>query len=57
MAVDHPEFNLTGLKVTSTIRLDKVCTLLKELVVGEIEEIGDMLRLEVNKTIIELYRF
>jgi len=57
VAVNHPEFNLTGLKVTSTIRLDKVCTLLKELVVGEIEEIGDMLRLEVNKTIIELYRF
>lgn len=33
---DHLEFNLTWLKVASIIRLDKVCTLLEELVVGEI---------------------
>jgi mRNA interferase MazF len=32
----HPEFALTGLKLSSVIRLDKVATVLKDFVVGEI---------------------
>ena len=32
----HREFQLTGLKVSSVVRLDKVATVLKDLVVGEI---------------------
>lgn len=30
----HPEFKLTGLKVDSVIKLDKVTTILKEFVIG-----------------------
>jgi mRNA interferase MazF len=46
VAVDksHPEFALTGLKMSSVIKLDKIATVLKDLVVGEIGELGSELR-------------
>ncbi len=51
----HQEFPLTGLKVSSVIRLDKVATVLKDLVVGEIGEVGDALKTEINRKLLETY--
>jgi mRNA interferase MazF len=53
----HPEFKITGLKATSVIRLDKVATISKELILGEIGEIGIKLEKEINKKLSEAYRF
>jgi len=52
---EHQEFQLTGLKVSSVIRLDKVATVLKDLVVGEIGEVGDTLKREINRKVLEIY--
>jgi mRNA interferase MazF len=49
------EFKQTGLKLTSTIKLDKVATISKDLIVGEIGEIGPKLKKEVNRKITEIY--
>jgi mRNA interferase MazF len=54
--VEHVEFGLTGLKVGSVVRLDKVATVLKELVVGEIGEVGEVLKAEINEKLAEVYR-
>lgn len=51
----HQEFQLTGLKVSSVVRLDKVATVLKNLVVGEIGEVGDALKREINRKLLETY--
>jgi mRNA interferase MazF len=51
----HQEFKLTGLKSPSVIRLDKVATVLKDLVVGEIGEVDDSLRREINRKLLEVY--
>jgi mRNA interferase MazF len=53
----HPDFKLTGLKVASVIRLDKVATVSQELILGEIGEIGIKLKQEINRTISKAYRF
>jgi mRNA interferase MazF len=53
----HTEFKQTGLKVTSVIKLDKVATISKELILGEIGEIGVKLKKEVNRKITEIYGF
>lgn len=53
----HSEFGKTGLKVSSVIRLDKVATILKDLIVGEIGEIGNSLKKEVNSKIRKAYCF
>lgn len=53
----HPEFKQTGLKLTSTIKLDKVATISKELIIGEIGEIGAVLKKEINRKITEIYGF
>ena len=45
---EHPEFELTGLKVASAIKLDKVVTISKDLILGEIGEIGNKLKEEIN---------
>lgn len=37
---DNSEFKKTGLKLSSAIRLDKIATISKNLVLGEIGEIG-----------------
>ena len=52
----HPEFMLTGLKLSSVIKLDKIATVLKDLVVGEIGELGKMLKKEVNSRFRKAYR-
>jgi len=53
---DHEEFAGTGLKRTSVVRLDKVATVSKSLMLGEIGEIGETLRGEVNCKLREVYR-
>jgi mRNA interferase MazF len=55
--MDHPEFGSTGLKVSSVIRLDKVSTILKDMIVGEVGEIGASIIGRVNAAIRELYLF
>lgn len=45
---NHSGFKTAGLKVDSVIRLDKIATVLKDLIVGEIGEINKELRKEVN---------
>lgn len=52
---DHEGFELTGLKVASVIRLDKVATVLKEMVVGEIGTVGGVLKKEVNAQLSKIY--
>ena len=51
----HPEFKQTGLKVTSALRIDKIATISKELILGEIGEVGSKLKTEINRKITELY--
>jgi len=53
---EHRKFQLTGLKVSSVVRLDKVATVLKDLVVGEIGEVGDGLKREINGKLQKVYR-
>jgi len=53
----HPEFKLTGLKRSSVIRLDKVATISKDLILGEIGEIRDKLKKETNTKISKTYKF
>lgn len=53
----HPEFKLTGLKTSSVIRLDKVATISKDLILGEIGEIGDKLKKETNTKLSKAYKF
>lgn len=42
-------FGKTGLKTDSVIKLDKIATVLKELIVGELGELDEELRQEVNQ--------
>ena len=49
-------FPESGLKVDSVIRLDKVATILKDLMVGELGELDDDLRAEVNAKLASLFR-
>ena len=53
----HAGFPKSGLKVDSVIRLDKVATVLKGLMVGELGGLDDDLRAEVNAKVATLFRF
>lgn len=53
---DHPEFQQTGFKKSSVIRLDKVATITKDLVAGEIGEVGPILKKAINEKLNELYK-
>ncbi len=46
---NHSAFKNAGLKVDSAIKLDKIATVLKDLIVGEIGELNEELRKEVNQ--------
>jgi mRNA interferase MazF len=50
------EFNQTGLKVDSILKLDKIATLNKKLILGKIGEIGPKLKKEINYKIIEIFK-
>jgi len=54
---NHPEFGMTGLHVSSVIRLDKVATLSKALLLGEIGEIGSRIKRDLNAKLSKTYRF
>lgn len=49
-------FPKTGLKVDSVIRLDKIATVLKDLMVGELGELDDDLREEISAKLAALFR-
>ena len=46
---NHAGFRKAGLKVDSVIKLDKIATVLKDLVIGELGELDEELRQEVNR--------
>ncbi len=48
---DHPEFQGTGLKVPSLIRLTKIATVQKDLIIGELGEIGPSVQREVTQKV------
>ncbi|MCD6513095.1 MAG: type II toxin-antitoxin system PemK/MazF family toxin [Thermoplasmata archaeon] len=52
----HPAFKRTGLKTDSIIKLDKIATILKELIVGELGEIDENLRKEINEKLVKIFR-
>ncbi|MCD6473800.1 MAG: type II toxin-antitoxin system PemK/MazF family toxin [Thermoplasmata archaeon] len=51
----HPAFKKTGLKTDSVIKLDKIATILKELIVGELGEIDENLRKEINEKLAKIF--
>ena len=55
MDKNHQSFSKTGLKVNSTIYLDKIATIDKKLIIGELGQIPDEIKLEVNERIKKLY--
>jgi len=52
---NHKSFSITGLKVSSTIYLDKIATIDKKLIIGELGQISNDIKHEVNKRIKKLY--
>jgi mRNA interferase MazF len=52
----NKEFPYTGLKTPSVIKLDKVATIFKALIVGEIGFVGRELRKEISSKIVEMYK-
>ena len=46
---NHSVFKNAGLKVDSVIKLDKIATVLKDLIVGEIGELNEEIKKEVNQ--------
>ena len=57
VSTDHPAFRSTGLKVSSVIKFDKIATLSKTLVEGEIGEILPGLADACNDIMSHLFRF
>jgi len=51
----HKEFNQSGLKVDSVIYLDKLATINKNLIIGELGEIGKKLKSRVNRNFKKIY--
>ena len=51
----HKTFTMTGLKVSSTIYLDKIATIDKKLIIGELGQISKDIKIEINKKIKKLY--
>jgi mRNA interferase MazF len=52
----HSEFKRTGLKLSSNVKLDKIATISKELILGEIGEVGPKLKKEINGKISKTLR-
>ncbi len=48
---EHSEFKQTGLKVESFVRVDKIATLSKRLIIGELGKVGPKLKKEINDKI------
>ena len=56
LSKQDPGFYKTGLKADSLIKLDKIATVLKDLVVGELGELDQQRREEINGKLTELLR-
>ncbi len=52
---NHKTFSMTGLKVSSSIYLDKIATIDKKLIIGELGQISKDTKLEINKKMKEIY--
>ena len=48
-------FKISGLKVSSTIYLDKIATISKKLIIGELGQITKRIKREFNKKIKKIY--
>ena len=55
--IDHPAFWSTGLKISSVIKFDKIATLSKTLIEGEIGEVLPGLADECNNIMHHIFRF
>jgi mRNA interferase MazF len=53
---DHPSFPATGLKTGSVIKFDKIATVSKLLIAGEIGEVPPDLAGECNEIMFRLFR-
>jgi len=49
------DFEKTGLKISSTIKVDKLATLDKKIVLGELGEVGKNTEKEINKKLKVLF--
>jgi mRNA interferase MazF len=57
ITIDHPAFRSTGLKISSVIKFDKIATLSKTLIEGEIGEVLPVLADECNEILCHIFRF
>jgi mRNA interferase MazF len=57
VSMDHPSFISTGLKVSSVIKFDKIATIAKELIEGEIGQITEDLAKECNIHLRRIFSF
>jgi mRNA interferase MazF len=55
VAKKDTSFEKSGLKVDSVIKLDKIATVLKNLVVGELGDLGEKPRREVNHKLTKMF--
>lgn len=55
LSPEDPEFGQTGLKLKSLIRMDKIATLEKDLIIGVIGSVGNGAKNEVNMKVCRLY--
>ena len=53
---DHEEYAGTGLKRPSVLKLDKVATISKNLVLGEIGEVGEVLRKDISRRLQAIFQ-
>ena len=53
---DHPDFPSTGLKTSSVIRFDKIATVSRDMIEGEIGEVSGSLVLECNEIMSRVFR-
>jgi mRNA interferase MazF len=56
LSADHPAFPSTGLKTPSVIKFDKVATVSKDLIEGEIGKIPKILSDECNTVMSRIFR-
>jgi mRNA interferase MazF len=57
ISADHPSFPETGLKRSSVTKFDKVATVSKDLIEGELGSIDDRLALECNALLSRIFVF
>jgi mRNA interferase MazF len=55
ITTDHPAFRSTGLKISSVIKFDKIATVSKTLIEGEIGEVQPTLADECNEIMHHLF--